>query len=212
VAYVVNRLAMMQVWRPGRGLSRPQTLGAVNQGGNIDLTVATGPNGRAVVAWGTQRDTGEPLSPWKVFASVRTRAVAHFSAAHLLDSGTLGVSGPYSDGKADVTVCIDADGFTMVAWSSERSDSAPVRVVVVDPSGHFQPVQELAPESSNLTLTDAPGVETVLQWQVSEWEGRFSLGQAVRPVGGASFAPAEVSTLRLGVIDGAELIDSATGG
>jgi hypothetical protein len=87
-----------------------------------------------------------------------------------------------------------------------------VRAVVVDPSGHFQPVQELAPDSSNLTLSNAPGGETVLQWQVPEGNERFSLGQATRLPDGESFAPAQASALRLGVIDGAELIDSATGG
>lgn len=87
-----------------------------------------------------------------------------------------------------------------------------MRVAVVDPSGHFQPVQELAPDSSKLTLSSAPGGGTVLQWEISEWEGKFSLDQATRPVDGDSFAPAQASTLRLGVIDGAELIDSATGG
>ncbi len=212
VAYAVNRLVMVQVWRPGRGLSRPQALGAVNERGNIDLTVATVPDGRAVVAWGTQQNTIEPESPWKVFASVRAGVGAHFSIAHLLDSGSPEVPGFYSVGKPDVTANIDADGFTTVAWSSEKRGTAPVRVAAVDPSGHFQPVQELAPDSSNLTLVDAPGGGTVLQWEVPEGEGKFSLGQATRPPGGDSFAPAQASTLRLGVIDGAELINSATGG
>jgi hypothetical protein len=61
-------------------------------------------------------------------------------------------------------------------------------------------------------LSDAPGGGTVLQWQVPEGEGQFSLGQAVRAVGGDAFGQAQASTSRLGVIDGAELIDSATGG
>ncbi|MGA9314474.1 MAG: hypothetical protein WBV77_07585 [Solirubrobacteraceae bacterium] len=212
VAYAVNRLVMVQTWRPGHGLSRPQALGAVDGRGNIDLTVATVPDGRAVVAWGTQQNTIEPESSWKVFASVRAGAGTRFGVAHLLDSGSLELPGLYSVGKQDVTAHIDADGFTTVAWSSEKRGSAPVRVAVVDPSGHFQPVQELAPESSNLTLSNAPGGGTVLQWEVSEWEEQFSLSQATRSPGSDSFAPAEASTLRLGVIDGAELIDSATGG
>ncbi len=212
VAYAVNRMLMVQTWRPGHGLSRPQALGEVNTGGNVDLTVTTVPDGRAVVAWGTQRDTIEPQSPWKVFASVRAGAGARFSVAHVLDSGSMEVPGLYLGGKPDVTAHIDADGFTTVAWSSEKRGTAPVHVAVVDPSGHFQPVQELAPDSSNLTLVDAPGGGTVLQWEVPEGEGKFSLGQAIRPSGGDSFAPVQASTSRLGVIDGAELIDSATGG
>jgi hypothetical protein len=66
-------------------------------------------------------------------------------------------------GKEDVTARITANGFTTVAWSPEKRGSAPVRVVVIDPSGIFQPVQGLAPESANLTLADASGGGTVLQ-------------------------------------------------
>ncbi len=213
VAYAVNRLVMVQRWRPGHGLSPPQALGRVKARGGIDLTIAVGPDGRAAVAWGTQEYTIEPESPWRVLASVRTGAGARFGVAHLLDPGPAGVlAGLYAGGKEDVTARITADGFTTVAWSSEKRGSAPVRVVVIDPGGVFQPVQELAPDSVNLTLADAPGGGTVLQWEVGGWEGQFSLGQATRLADGEGFAPAGVSTSRLGVIDGAQLIDSATGG
>ncbi len=211
VAYVVNRLVMVQVWRQGHGLSRPQALGSVNPGQGVDLSLTIGPSGHAVVAWGTDEDGTEPASPWKVFASVRAGEAERFGIAHLLDPGPSAVStGPVRD----VTASVAGDGFTTVAWSSEKQDGASgARVVVVDPDGHFQPVQELASDSDNLMLSDAPGGGTVLQWQAPEGgEERFSLGQATRPPGGDSFAPAEVSRLRLGVIDGAELIDSATGG
>ena len=209
VAYVVNRLVVVQVWRPGHGLSRPQALGSVNVQEDPDLTVAAGPAGRAAVAWGTQRDITEPRSTWKVYVTVRTASTARFGAAHQLDGGAPRY---VNDGIPDVNAQVGADGFTTVAWSSQQRDRWPVRAVVVDPSGHFQPVQELAPDSENLTLSNAPGGGTVLQWQVPEWNERFRLGQATRPPGGDSFAPAEASTLRLGVIDGAEVIDSATGG
>jgi hypothetical protein len=213
VAYAVNRLVMVQRWRPGHGLSRPQALGMVNARGDIDLTIAVGPDGRAVIAWGTQENTIEPELPWKVLASVRTAAGARFGVAHLLDPGPAGVpAGLYLGPRAAVAAQIAADGYATVAWASEKRGSAPVRVAVVDPSGHFQPVQELAFECDNLTLVDAPGGGTVLQWEVGEGEGRFSLDQATRLSGGDSFAPAQASTSRLGVIDGAELIDSATGG
>jgi hypothetical protein len=208
VAYVVNRLVMVQVWRPGHGLSRPQALGTVNVEEDPDLTVAAGPAGRAAVAWGSQRDITEPRSVWKVYATVRSASAARFGAAHLLDGG----SPQYiNDGIPDVSAQVGADGFTTVAWSSQRTYNGPVLAVVVDPNGHFQPVQELASVSDNLTLGNAPEGGTVLQWEVPEWNERFRLGQATRLPGGDSFAPAQGSTLRLGVIDGAELIDSATG-
>ncbi len=209
VAYVVNRLVVVQVWRPGHGLSRPQALGSVNVQEDPDLTVAAGPAGRAAVAWGTQRDITEPRSAWKVYATVRTASTARFGAAHQLDGGAPQY---INDGIPDVNAQVDADGFTTVAWSSQQRDGWPVRAVVVDPNGHFQPVQELASASGNLRLSNAAGGGTVLQWQVPEGNEQFSLGQATRQPSGDSFAPAEASTLRLGVIDGAEVIDSATGG
>jgi hypothetical protein len=209
VAYAVNRLVMVQVWRPGHGLSRPQVLGSVNVQEDPNLTVAVGPAGRAVIAWGTQRDITEPRSAWQVYAAVRTAPTARFGIGHQLDGGAPRY---VNDGIPDVNAQVDAEGYTTVAWSSQQRDSWPVRAAVVDPDGHFQPVQELAPDSGNLTLADAPGGGTVLQWQVPEGNEQFSLGQATRPPGGDSFAPAEASTLRLGVIDGAEVIDSATGG
>ncbi len=209
VAYTVNKLAMLQTWRPGRGFDRPQVLGPVNPGGNIDLSIAVGPAGRAAVAWGTQQDVGEPRSPWKVYATVRTASTARFGVAHLLNGDT---ARAVNEGIPDVSAQVDADGFTTVAWSSQQGDGAPVSAVTIDSGGRFQAVQELASECANLALADAPGGGTVLQWQVPEGEGRFSLDQATRLPGGDSFAPAQASTSRLGVIDGAQLIDSATGG
>jgi hypothetical protein len=212
VAYTVNNLVMLQTWRPGHGFDPPQTLGPVNPGGKIDLVIAVGPAGRAVVAWGTQRDIIEPESPWKVYAAVRTGARAHFGASQLVDPESKSrPAGPYLGGEADVTAFIGADGFTTVAWSSEERASA-VRAVVVDPAGHFQPVQELAPASTGLTLTQAPGGGTLLQWEVPLGGLQVTLGRAARQAGDDGFGPAQAGTARLGFIDGAKVIDSATGG
>jgi hypothetical protein len=217
VAYTVNDLVMVQTWRLDHGFDWPQVLGHVNAGGNIDLAIAVGPGGRTVVAWGTQQDIIEPTSPWRVLATVRTGAGAHFGVTQLLDPGPVSEGPGYRGGRSDVTASIDALGFTTVAWSSEqgasgRTPSGSVRAVVVDPGGHFNPVQELAPDSSGLTLSEASGGGTLLQWEVPFEGQRITLGQAARPPGGESFASARTSTSRLGAIDGARLIDSATGG
>ncbi|HEY5286171.1 MAG TPA: hypothetical protein VIJ50_03595 [Solirubrobacteraceae bacterium] len=210
VAYVVDSAVMVQTWRPRHGLSRSQAIGGVNPGQGTYLNLAVGPGGRAVIAWGTHEDNIEPESPRKVFASVRTGTGVRFGVAHQLDPGPV-TGGHYSGFGGKVQTHVSSDGFTTVAWASEKGDGASVCVAVVDPSGHFQPVQELAPDSANLTLTSAPGGGTVLQWEVTEWYRRFTLSQATRQPGAVSFAPAEASALRLGVLDGAELIDSATG-
>jgi hypothetical protein len=210
VAYVVGRAVMVQTWRPRHGLSRPQAIGGVNPGQGTYLNLAVGPGGRAVIAWSTQQNNIEPESPRKVFASVRTGTGIRFGVAHLLDPGPV-ADGHYSGFGGEVQTRVSSDGFTTVAWASEKGDGASVCVAVVDPSGHFQPVQEPGPDSDKLTLTSAPDGGTALQWEVPEWYRRFTLSQATRQPGGVSFAPAEASTLRLGVIDGAELIDSATG-
>lgn len=217
VAYTVNDLVMVQTWRPGHGFDRPRVLGHVNAGGRIDLTIAVGPGGRAVVAWGTQQDIVEPTSPWEVFATVRPGAGAHFGVAQLVDLGPVSKGPGYLGGTSDVTADIDALGFTTIAWSSEqgpsgRTYSGSVRAVVIDPAEHFHPVQELAPASSGLTLREASGGGTLLQWEVPSGDQQIMLGQAARPSGSESFAPAQTSTSRLGAIDGARLIDSETGG
>lgn len=144
---------------------------------------------------------------------MRTAAGVRFGVAHPLNPGPPAVDDSiYLGPRADVAANVAPDGFATVTWASEKLDRSPVLAIVIDPSGRFQPVQELASECANLTLADAPSGGSVLQWEVLEGEGRFSLDQATRPPGGDGFAAAQASTSRLGVIDGAQLIDSATGG
>ncbi|HXQ00884.1 MAG TPA: hypothetical protein VN845_12585, partial [Solirubrobacteraceae bacterium] len=213
VVYSVNKRVVVQAWKAGHGFGRPQTLGSCDfTSWGPDLTVAVGPGGRAAIAWGTQADTIEPQSPWRVYGIVRTGANARFESSHLLDPGQAQnrVPGMYDGGPNDVTAGIGTDGFTMFAWSSAelapgRGD--PVHAAVVDPDGHFNSVQELAPVSTDVTLTEMPGGGTLLQWKASR-----ELRQASRAPDGQSFGPAGAGTASAGLIDGAELIDSATGG
>jgi hypothetical protein len=217
IAYAMGKQMIVQTWRRGNGFSRPQALGRANVRENIDLTIASGQAGRAAIAWGTQQATSEPNSPWTVFATVRTSENARFGATHLLDPGhpTEG-PGPkaYPGGPNDVTAEIGTDGFASIAWTSEQNAMTPlapdsVRAVVVDPSGHFQPVQDLPSNDNVLILTETPGGETLLQW---EGEYEYELGQSTRQPGSDSFGPPMAWTSNAGLIDGATLIDSMTGG
>ncbi len=219
IVYVTGDQVVVQPWRPLSGFGRRQVLGDVRLGasGSGDIAVSTGAGGRAVIAWGAQMNGIEPESPWRVSAAVRNRAAARFGAAHLLDAGG---SGPIAQGGvSDVSVNIDQNGFASVAWTSERGclrrgAASAACAAVINPSGGFQPVQELAPESTAVRLGETHGGGTVLQWELRATalgKTEFTLGQARREPAGDSFGTAESATQDVGLIDGADLIDSATG-
>lgn len=168
-------------------------------------------SGRAVVTWDSQNSTADGIfSPLQVFAAVRTNTNARFGVAHMLDAGPPS-TGFYGD-LDDVAASIGANGFTTVVWSSEQDNLDPpeaesVRAMVVDPSGDFQPVQELAGQGTALTLTETPEGGTLLQWE----ENRVKLNQAVRLPGSESFGPPQAAMSNARLIDGARLIESTTG-
>jgi hypothetical protein len=212
IVYSVNKRVVVQTWRAGHGFDKPQTLGGAywNFLSSPDISVAVGPSGRAAIAWGTHQDYIEPRSPWKVYATVRTDADSHFEIPGSARYGGVPI-------YADVTAHVDADGFTTFAWSSEEGTAGPdftdaVRAVVVNPSGHFDPIQELAPaESTGLTLTESSGGGTLLQWDTPPVSGQAGLDQATRQRDTDSFGPATTTTSNVGLIDGARLIYSITG-
>jgi hypothetical protein len=131
-----------------RRLGRSQTLGP--QRGLVDLSAAMAPNGRAVVAWGSQ-DVGEEANePHSVYAAVRPAGASRFSAAQVLDAG-----GPAIRPEGTVALAVAGDGSAIVAWSSPQGRYPEgiqhiVRVATAGPRGRFATPRELAPSGAGV--------------------------------------------------------------
>jgi hypothetical protein len=202
VVYAAGTRIMIQTWRRGRGFERPRTLGTIRVG-TLALSVAVGPSGRALVAWGAQAHGIEPDSPFVVRAAIRTASHRRFSSARLLDPGGPAKREPVTY----VSTSIGSDGIASVGWQSDRPDD-PVKAATIDRRGGFQPPQSISPASRHHNvLVDQPDGSTLLQWDSDR-----GLQQSVRPRNSLVFSAPSPSASPADEVEGAVLIDSRTGG
>jgi hypothetical protein len=179
----------------GRRLGRPQALGP--QRGLVDLSAATAPGGRAVVAWGSQ-DVGEEANEaYRVYAAVRSAGSARFGGAQTLDGG-----GPAIRPDGRVALAVGRDGAAIVAWSSplgaySAGVRSAVRMASAGPRGRFGAQRELAPSGAvGDAAIGADGAAIVVWSQVAGEEEPLEVIAALRPAGASDFGTPESASPR----------------
>jgi hypothetical protein len=174
----------------GRRLGRPQTLGP--QRGLVDLSAAMAPNGRAIVAWGSQ-DVGEEANEaYRVYAAARSVGSSRFGAAQALDRG-----GPAIRPDGRVALAVGRDGAAIVAWSSplgsySAGPRSAVRVASAGPRGRFGAQRELAPSGAVGDIAIGAGGAAIVVWsQVAGEEEPLDVIAALQPAGANAFGSPE---------------------
>jgi hypothetical protein len=196
--------------RVGRRLGRPQTLGP--QRGLVDLAAAMAPNGRAVVAWGSQ-DVGEEANEaYRVYAAVRSAGSARFGAAQALDRG-----GPAIRPDGRVALAVGRDGAAVVAWSSPLGSygagtRSAVRVASAGPRGRFGAQRELAPSGAVGDVAIGAGGAAIVVWsQLAGEQEPLDVIAALRPAGASDFGASEAVSPRERASYPAAALDPRTG-
>jgi hypothetical protein len=182
--------------RPGHGFGPARQLGVRSP--LTDLVAAAAPNGRTVVAWGSQ-DAGEESSrPWVVRATLRGAGRRRFARAVVLDPGET-----RDRHSGDLQAAMARDGTATLAWTNLRGDELPLRTARAAPRRAFgRPVEIAASGIVGGLAVDAGGA-TILSW--TEAFSEFAdpvppadVFAALRRAGAAAFGPSErVSTPEL---------------
>jgi hypothetical protein len=204
-----ERRVEARVRRAGHSWGAPQRLGASS--GFSDIAAAAAPDGRMVVAWGTQDIGEEANSPWLVRAAVRDGGPHVFHSARELESSQ-GIDRP----AGRVAAAIAPDGAATVAWSGIAGQGFPYAYpaqAATAPAGDFRfgGAQTLAPSAAvGDVATDAAGTTYVVWATLPEAGNNQTTDEvyaSVRPAGAASFAaleavgPAERATLPRAAVD-----------
>ncbi len=192
-----------RVQRAGGALGPAQRIGPSR--GSDRLSAAVAPNGRMVVAWGTN-DPGEEVNePFEVRAALRPAGPRLFRAPQLLDDGG-GATDP-GGVFGRVVARMAADGTATVAFTARRPATGPeparerfvhpVLVATTVGGVRFGAPQQLAPEGALGDLAVAPDGTALAVWTAPTPGTEVvdpALGDvaaAVRPAGAPAFGPAE---------------------
>jgi len=189
-----------RVRRAGASLGPVQRVGPSR--GRDRLSTAVAPNGRMVVAWGTN-DPGEEVNePYEVRAAVRPAGPRRFRAPQLLDDGSGAAEPGGTFGR--VVARMARDGRATVAFTARRREAGgfvhPVRVATTGAAARFGAAQELSPEGALGDLAVRPDGAAVATWTARAAGADIddpSVGDvlaAVRPPGADAFGPAESAT------------------
>jgi hypothetical protein len=187
-----ERRVEARVRRAGRSWGRPQRLGVSS--GFSQISVAAAPNGRMLVAWGTQDLGEEANTPWIVRAAQRPAGPRAFRAAQELERSE-GIERP----AGRVAAALAPDGKATVAWSSitgARFPSGfPARVATADSSLRFGAPQTLAPNAAVGDVTSDNRGATLVVWVTLPQAGNNQTTSQVfanlRAAGAPAFAAAE---------------------
>jgi hypothetical protein len=184
-----RRLVAARVRRRGGAFGRATVLGS--RQASTELTAAVAPDGRMVVAWGSQ-DGGEGAErPWVVQAAVRP-AGRRFARAQLLDPGDATERVP-----GRVALGMSRDGRATLAWSNARGrrfpPTYPVRTASTGRSGGFGRVTQLAENGGVHDLAVASDGSAVVTWSPYDPEEELPapLYAQVRPSGAPAFGAVE---------------------
>ena len=117
---------------------RPRVIGRAD--GYTRIRAATGPGGRAVVAWGSQSGHTEPAGPYVLRAAVRPAGARGFRDPVVVDPGD-GLEPPPGPFEAAIL----GDGTAIVAYTADGpEDEDPARVATLTPTGRLLPFQPMS--------------------------------------------------------------------
>ncbi|MEA2663738.1 MAG: hypothetical protein QOI11_682 [Candidatus Eremiobacteraeota bacterium] len=204
-----DRRVEARVRRAGHSWGAPQRLG--DSTGFSDISAAAAPDGRMVVAWGTQDIGEEANTPWIVRAAIRDGGPHVFHSARGLETSE-GIERP----AGRVAASIGRDGVVTVAWSgivgTRYPHLFPARAATA-PAGDFRfaAIQTLAPSAAvGDVVTTADGAAFVVWATLPEVGNNQTSDQvfaSVRPAGAPAFSateevgPAERATLPRAAVD-----------
>ncbi len=181
-----------RVQRVGHSWGTVQQLGPAS--GLTQISTASTPSGRMVVAWGTQ-DSGEGAHSRRIVRVARRDPGPHnFAAAQLLDAGD-GIDRP----AGRVAAAIEPDGTATVAWSAVTGRSFPythpARVVTAAPSQPFGPAQTLAADAAVSDVAMSDQGTALVAWatlpDAGDNQTTDQVFASVRSPGSATFAAPE---------------------
>lgn len=136
-----ERRVEARVRRAGHSWGAAQRLG--RSSGFSDIAVAAAPNGRMVVAWGTQDLGIQADKPWIVRAAMRPAGPQSFRAAQQLDVGDL-----HERPVGRVAAAMAPNGTATVAWSRiARTRSGP-QAATANSTLRFGAAQQLSPSGA----------------------------------------------------------------
>jgi hypothetical protein len=203
-----DRRVEARVRRVGHGWGAAQRLGASS--GFSEISTAAAPNGRMVVAWGTQDLGEEANTPWIVRAAQRRPGAHGFDAAQDLEKSA-GISRP----AGRVAAAMEPDGTATVAWSGIAGTTFPhtypARVATAAPSAPFAAAQTLSPDAAVEDAAMSDQATALVVWATLPEPGNeqttdqvfASLRLAAEPAFAAPEAvgPAERATLARAAFD-----------
>lgn len=197
---VTERRVEARVRRAGHGWGRPQRLGASS--GFSQISVAAAPNGRMLVAWGTQ-DLGEEANrPWIVRAAQRPAGPRTFGATQDLELGEDRHARAFERPAGRVAAALAPDGTATVAWSgiagARFPSTFPARVATAGPSRRFTSPQTLSPNAAVGDVTSDDRGRTLVVWatlpQAGNSQTTGQVSASFRAAGAPTFAaPEQVS-------------------
>ncbi len=187
-----ERRVEARVRRAGHSWGRPQRLGASS--GFSQISVAAAPNGRMLVAWGTQDLGEEANTPWIVRAAQRPAGPRAFRAAQDLERSE-GIERP----AGRVAAALARDGTATVAWSSITGAASrsgfPARVATARSSLRFGAPQTLSPNAAVGDVTTDDRGSTLVVWTTLPMPGNNQTTDQVfaslRAADAATFAAPE---------------------
>lgn len=178
--------------RVGHAWGTLQRLGPAR--GLTQISTASTPSGRMVVAWGTQ-DSGEGAHSRRIVRVARRDPGPHnFAAAQLLDAGD-GIDRP----AGRVAAAIEPDGTATVAWSAVTGRSFPfthpARVVTAASSQRFGPAQTLAADAAVSDVAMSDQGTALVAWatlpDAGDNQTTDQVFASIRSSGSATFAAPE---------------------
>ncbi|MDQ3770076.1 MAG: hypothetical protein M3370_11465 [Actinomycetota bacterium] len=136
-----ERRVEARVRRAGHSWGAAQRLG--RSSGFSDIAVAAAPNGRMVVAWGTQDLGIQADTPWIVRAAMRPAGPRSFRAAQQLDVGDL-----HERPVGRVATAMAPDGTATVAWSRMARTRSGPQAATANSTLRFKAAQQLSPSGA----------------------------------------------------------------
>jgi hypothetical protein len=196
-----QRRVEARVRRAGHNWGRPQQLGSSS--GFSQITAATAPSRRMLVAWGTQDLGEEANTPWIVRAAQRPAGAGAFRPAQELERSE-GIERP----AGRVAAALAPDGTATVAWSGiagRFGSSFPARVATAGSSLRFGAPQTLSSSAAVGDVTSDDQGQTLVVWATLEQAGDSQSSAQVFASVRAAGAPAFATPEQVSPIEGATL-------
>jgi hypothetical protein len=163
VAYSTYSQVLAVTLSRGGVLGRTQVIGPCDL--SCDLSASEAPNGRAVVAWGSQQIGGDgAVDPYVVRAAIRPGPDAPFA-------GSIQASGSFVDDQSSgpPQVAIAPTGRVVLEWGNvagpnTQAETQPIYAAIAGPDGSFGPVSRLARNGYTGSVAIRPDGATLITW------------------------------------------------